>query len=252
MEKQAYDRLYEVEEKHWYHNACGKLVEIYLEQIKEETPNRLDILEIGCGTGGMLDVLGKYGKVTGLEISNYALNLCKKRHPEINLINGSANNLKMLFKENSFDVVTFFNVLYHKDIESDIDVLRDTHYILKLSGYVIGYEPAFKCLYRNNDKICHGIRRYTKNQIKDIMDSVGFQFVGSTYFNLVSFSPILLVKFIEKIKKFNKKKEVIELKLPSKIVNCLLNQIMFLERLWIKFFKRVPFGSSLLYIGRKG
>lgn len=251
MEKQAYDRLNEVEEQHWYHNACRRLVEIYLKHIKKEISNTLNILEVGCGTGGMLDVLSKYGNVTGLEVSRYGINLCKKKHPGIDLIQGSANNLKMLFKEKSFDVIAFFNVLYHKDIEDDISVLKGAYTILKPSGYVVLYEPAFNCLYRQNDKICHGIRRYSINDIKHIMDVVGFNLVTNTYFNSVSFFPVLMLKWIELFKNFYIEKEVVELKLPSMIINYLIMKIMSFERLWIHLFKKVPFGTSVLYVGKK-
>ena len=252
MEKQAYDKLYEVGEKHWYHDACRKLVDVYLKKIKEELPYDLNILDVGCGTGGMLGVLHKYGNVTGLEVSEYAINLCRKKYPEINIINESANNLRMLFKKETFDVIAFFNVLYHKDIEDDAGILKDAYTILKPFGYVILYEPAFKCLYRQNDRICHGVRRYSRNDIRRAMDIVGFNLVANTYFNSVSFFPVLILKWIELFENYNKGKEITELKLPSKIVNYVMMKIMSFERLWIRLFKDVPFGTSVFSIVRKG
>ncbi|MFQ5786550.1 MAG: class I SAM-dependent methyltransferase [Thermodesulfobacteriota bacterium] len=251
MEKQAYDKLYEVEKKHWYHDACRKLVDIYLTYIREELPYDLNILDVGCGTGGMLGVLHKYGNVTGLEVSRYAINLCKKKHPGIDLIQGSANDLKMLFKEETFDIIAFFNVLYHKNIENDFSILKDAYTILKPSGYIILYEPAFKCLYRQNDRICHGVRRYSRDDIRRMMDVAGFNLVANTYFNATSFFPVLMLKWTEGFKNINKEKEVVELKLPAMIVNLLLMKIMSFERLWIRLFKKIPFGTSVLYVGRK-
>jgi 2-polyprenyl-3-methyl-5-hydroxy-6-metoxy-1,4-benzoquinol methylase len=76
------------------------------------------ILEVGCGTGSIVDVLARQGcRVVGTDISNSAIDYGKKKYPDIDLKVGVAENLE--FKDRSFDIVLSFDVLEHLH---DVDV----------------------------------------------------------------------------------------------------------------------------------
>lgn len=69
-----------------------------------------DVLEIGCGTGDVIEALSEQGYVcTGVEISEEMLKLCKERH--LNVILGSADHVDC--PSNSFDVVFSQEVIEH-------------------------------------------------------------------------------------------------------------------------------------------
>ena len=69
-----------------------------------------DILEVGCGTGLILDRVSQFSKrTTGLDLSPGMLEVAKRRG--LDVVEGSARALP--FQDNSFDVVYSFKVLAH-------------------------------------------------------------------------------------------------------------------------------------------
>ena len=118
-------------------------------------------------------------------------------------------------------------------------------------GYIIIINPAFKCLFRDNDKICYGVRRYYAGQVKNMLLDAGFTPVIGTYFNAVSFFPLLTVTLLQRLGIARTENPAAELKLLPGFINEALKSIMTLERVCIRIFGKMPFGSSLLSVGRK-
>ena len=250
MQKKLYDFLYREEGNHWYHCARQDLLRVYFRQIAVEYGRKLRILDVGSGTGGMFNLLEEFGEVTGFEFSEYAAKLCRKKHPNTALRLGSANNLSELFPAQSFDIVTFFNVLYHQWIEDDAKVVKQAASLIRPGGYLILNEPAFKYLYRDNDKFCYGIRRYTEKEIRGILSTAGLSLDKSTYFNSLCFLPVLALSYLQRYGLMKKNTISNELNLLSGI-NTLLKYLMVLERIWIRVFGKMPLGVSILSIGKK-
>ncbi|MBN2452678.1 MAG: class I SAM-dependent methyltransferase [Candidatus Omnitrophica bacterium] len=251
MDNQAYDDLARVEDTHWYHTGRRKLVEYYMDSIRRGPCHQAGILDVGCGTGGMLETLRKYGAVTGLEISAHAAGICLRKHPSARIRIGSANDLDKTFAGEQFDIVTFFNVLYHEWILDDTRVLKEAFSLVRPGGFVVINEPAYKFLYRDNDRICMGKRRYTVPEIRDIMKAAGFNVARITYFNSISFLPLLLSSMLQRAGLFRSKKASDELGAPPPVVNGLLKFAMSCELAAIKIFGGFPFGVSILAVGRK-
>jgi pseudaminic acid biosynthesis-associated methylase len=93
----------------------------------KEIPKQAKILEIGCNVAAQLDGLKKLGftDLTGTDVSKYAIEKAKQKHPEINFYIGSA--LKLPFKDNEFDLVFTSGVLIHihpKDLPKAISEIQ--------------------------------------------------------------------------------------------------------------------------------
>lgn len=250
MKKEAYDQLYQAEDTCWYHNGLRKLVEISLRRIEKESCRRLKILDIGSGTGGMFNLLKKYGKITGLELSEYAIELNRRKHPDVTLKTGSANNLSELFPKPSFDLITFFNVLYHRWIEDDNEVLKQAASIVKPGGYIILVDAAFKCLYRYNDEFCYGGRRYSSREMCNKLSKAGFSVVKSTYFNSISFFPLLTLTLLQRFGVFKSDDRLDKLNELPFSFNETLKGIMSFERMVINILGGIPLGVSLLSVAQ--
>lgn len=92
------------------------------------------VLEVGCGIGTAAQTFVENGAIyTGIDISDYSIELSKKRFNLFNL-NGNfiVHNIEHLLPENQFDLIYSFGVLHHTyDIKKAIKNIYD---LLKESG----------------------------------------------------------------------------------------------------------------------
>lgn len=108
----------------------------YIKEFKEI--ENLTILDIGCGSGGMMIALSTLGaKVSGIEVDRGLFSLGKIRLKKINnaqiiLTDGK----KIPFPDNYFDAITCIHVIEH--VEQTIDeFLREVYRVLKPGGLVL-------------------------------------------------------------------------------------------------------------------
>lgn len=255
MHKRIYSQFFEIEDNHWWFVSRRKLVEDLLSPLVKYDKNNKG-LDIGCGTGGNLKLLKKYCfQVIGLDLSKYALKLARKKWPKYKFMHGDTNCLLNFFPQESFDLITIFNVLYHKWILDDLKVLKQVCTILKPGGYFVIIEPAFNILTRKHDFQVMGRKRYSLKECEKLLTNAGFRLIKSTYFNSISFIPACIIVFIDYItrlknKQFKKSKLVKEIQMPPFLINKLLLTLLSIERQIIKLSK-IPIGVSLFCIARK-
>src|SRR5262249_59164223 len=83
MMQHTYPILFEVEESHWWYVGRRRIIEAFVQDICAGLkPGRPRILDVGCGTGANLKMLGAHGEVAGVDISQQALELCRQRGVE--------------------------------------------------------------------------------------------------------------------------------------------------------------------------
>lgn len=108
VDDQEYEKLYKFEQSYWWHIGRRIVLKSLLQRFLSNRQNQ--ILEIGCGTGGNLKILGNWGTTLGLDNSEKALNFCKKKGLENVLLK---NAEQMDFSNESFDLVVALDVLEH-------------------------------------------------------------------------------------------------------------------------------------------
>ena len=79
MEKNEYAKMYGLENTYWWYRGLHELIERYVQRHAKKTVGPLFVLDAGCGTGRMLEILGNYGIAEGFDYSEEALNFCKKK-----------------------------------------------------------------------------------------------------------------------------------------------------------------------------
>jgi len=255
LNETLYRQLAEIEDKHWWLLYRRKLVRDFL--------SRLDIrkdrkgLDIGCGTGGNLPLLRGYcSSVTGMDLSEYALSLARKKHPDYDCINGDANNLSDLFGGDTFGLATVFNVLHHRWIDDEIKVLKQVYNILEPGGYLIITEPAFNILMRKHDRQALTKHRYRVSAFNGFLREAGFDVISSTYFGSVFFIPAFFISVVERVrglgdKPVNEKEQVSELSIPAEKINACMLAFMDLERTIIRVVRKLPVGIGFLCVAQK-
>src|SRR5215210_3321843 len=83
MEKEQYDLMFAQEERHWWYVGMRRISAALLERyppLSDGAGGRpLDILDAGCGSGGMTRYLEQHGRVWGVDLAPEALTLAKQR-----------------------------------------------------------------------------------------------------------------------------------------------------------------------------
>ena len=103
-------------------------------------PGRVQILEVGCGTGHWLEALRASGRhLTGLDYSAGMLARAQRRVQGTTLIRGDANRLPL--PDHSFDRVFCINAIHH--FPDKPSFLADARRILRPGGKVwsVGLDP---------------------------------------------------------------------------------------------------------------
>lgn len=95
-----------------------------------------DILEVGCGRGGGSEWIARAQKprsMTGLDLSENAISLCRERYelPNLKYVRGDAQQLP--FADNSFDIVLNIESSHH--YPSMVKFLHEVCRVLKPGGY---------------------------------------------------------------------------------------------------------------------
>ena len=220
------------------------LLDLFI-NINMEMPKKL--LDTGCGTGGMLRYLKKYGFVIGSDVSMTALEFCRKRG-ETHLV--LSNSLRLPFQNNSLDVITAFGVIEHLD--DDTTMLKELYRVCKPEGRLFILTSAFQFLWSYHDDANEHKRRYTRGGLSDRVGQSGFRIEKICYVNTFLFPVILLIRLIQKIFYNNRKLDKVKRDIitPPFGINKLLTYILQLEARLIRR-RDLPFGVSLICVAQK-
>lgn len=201
------------------------------------------LLDIGCGTGGLLEDLQDLFNVEGVDPSLQARTFCTDKN--ILSLPGTAEHLP--YDSNQFDVITMSDVLEH--VDNDAKAISEAYRVLQPGGYLLITVPAHPFLFGKHDKALEHFRRYTKSQLSSLIELVPFELKKLTYTNPLLFLPALFIQILDH---FSTKEQ------PSTTRNgCLprpLNELAkawyFVEANWLSCFS-IPFGLSLLCLVQK-
>src|SRR5215207_2895995 len=117
MDAELYDELHRVEQTHWWFRARRHIVwSLVRRHVDGGANRRLQVCELGCGTGGNLASIASEHDVTGVECSPQAIEYA--RHSLGNRVRFGSLPYDTNLPPDSFDVVLITDVLEH--IENDV------------------------------------------------------------------------------------------------------------------------------------
>ena len=129
FDPELYSGLFELEAEHFWFKSRNKLLTWTL---KKYFPEATSLLEIGCGTGYVLDGLQQNFnriKFSGSELFDKGLEYAKQRCPLINLFQLDAREMNFI---NKFDIIGAFDVIEH--IKEDDLILQNMYKAVKEGG----------------------------------------------------------------------------------------------------------------------
>jgi 2-polyprenyl-3-methyl-5-hydroxy-6-metoxy-1,4-benzoquinol methylase len=214
-------------------NHASTIRESYLRTAKSQVSliqkytRGTNLLDIGCAQGFFLFSASKAGYTTkGIEISQDAVEYARE---EFGLDVEAKPFEELRFPENSFDVVTLWQVLEH--VPYPLMVLNEVHRILKPGGLVVASTPNIegipaKILRKRwwDIKRLH-LNQFTTKTLQDIFKNAGFKNMSPvSYRGFVSLS-ILLTMILKYLDAYEQLKSLFN---PDSILGKILNNIMLI------------------------
>ncbi len=147
------------------------------------------VAEVGAGVGNFSKLLleGNIKSLIAFEPSDNMYPLLKKAlrgDKRSNAINAFFGQEKI---SKRFDTVIYVNVLEH--IKDDASELVYAYDALVAGGHLLIFVPALSWLYSNLDRDVGHFRRYTKSNLKMLVQEAGFTVVEARYFDVAGIIP---------------------------------------------------------------
>ena len=212
------------------------------------------MLDVGCGTGGTTRFLLRYGPVVGLDRSRLSLEHARRKAPEAALVQADANHLGALFAPASFDLISFFNVLYHRWMRDDQAILDGAARLLRPGGHLLLTEPAFDILMRRHDRLDMGKRRYRLRDFRRYFDTAGLRFQGGQYFNALAVPACVALALLDRMRPPDSDDDADErageMAVPAAPLNEAVRRYMRVESRLLGALS-IPVGVTLIAVARK-
>jgi SAM-dependent methyltransferase len=235
------------ERRHWWFVGRRRIVASVLEAMLGGRRG-LRILDIGCGTGGMIPVLSPFGRVTGIDPAEAAIHYSRERY------GGQAELLQVDFPRDlppgrDYDLVTLFDVLEHLD--DDRVALGRAADLLGDAGRMILTVPAHRFLWSPHDEINRHRRRYAFGELRERLLGAGLQIHRMSYFNTLLFPVVWAARLVRR-KLARKGDRRSDFRIERDWINNLLSDLFGFERHLLKRLN-LPIGVSILAVaGRRG
>jgi SAM-dependent methyltransferase len=239
MDKTLYDLDAWQTDRHWWHVGRRRILSKILARFLPGKDR--NILEVGCGTGGNLAMLSRFGRVEGIEAHGPGVAIARARNPGLSVREGGLPDLL----EKKYDTICLFDVLEH--IDDDADAIAWIEHHLTPGGWAMLTVPAYQWLWTRHDELSHHKRRYTRSSLISLL-AKNFDVAYSTYFNTHLFLAILIVILGGRL--FGRDSGAIHATVASfGWTNAVLTNVFAAERMWLPTLS-LPFGISIFVAAR--
>jgi SAM-dependent methyltransferase len=245
MRDDEYRAMFDLEERLWWYDGMRGITASLLGPALTEKNNRR-LLDLGCGTGYSLVWLRdrfKFAEVYGVDLSPHAAAFWHARALDTVTL---ATADKLPFPNNSFDLVTCFDVIYQLNDERASDAVSEMHRVLKPGGLLFIREPAYQWMRGGHDIAVGTHRRYTVTDLRRLLRARGLKPRRSTYANTLLFWAAAPHRLLSKLRGSTES----DVKPVPRWLNTLLGGALKLEA---RMLRRIafPFGLSVITLAEK-
>jgi SAM-dependent methyltransferase len=241
-----YEELAKLEAENFWFVARNRIIKWLAKRVLSVNGN---YLEVGCGTGFVLQMLQKTfsgWKICATEAQPEGIEFARKRvSADVSFFQMDACNIPF---RDEFDAIGAFDVIEH--IPDDVAAIAQIHSAIKPGGHFILSVPQHMFLWSKYDEAgCH-FRRYSADELETKLKAAGFSILMSTSFNSLLLPLMMLSRAMKKGDEGGAVDVLEELRL-SYAVNFGLSVILRIEFMLIRLGVRFPFGGSRIVVALK-
>jgi len=244
FDPQLFPELAELEARNFWFRARNALIILAL---KRYFPGFSNFLEIGCGTGYVLQGVAEAfpaAQLCATEAQTEGMRFAANRVPRAAFMQLDARRMPF---DREFDVVGAFDVIEH--IDDDHAVLGGLYRAANPGGGVLLTVPQHPFLWSEYDVRAHHVRRYTADELKRKIEQAGFRIARMTSF-VSLLLPLMLISRRARNTSSADYDPLAELRIGG-AASTLLELVLGFERLLIRSGLSLPFGGSLLVVAQK-
>jgi ubiquinone/menaquinone biosynthesis C-methylase UbiE len=231
------------EQTYWWHLGRLKIIQTYVEKAKKDK-KKFKIMNVGCGTGGTINMLERYGSVDNVDVSDEAIKFMKKcGYTRLTKV----DDIKLPFNDKTYDMVGAFDVLEH--IDKQVAALREWSRVLKDDGAIVVTVPAYQWLWTEHDVSLHHYRRYTTKRLAAAAAEAGLVPQKKSYAIVFSLPLVVGFRYLNKLLGRKNDSETSYVDVPNWI-NSFFSQLLYVEAK-IHNTISLPVGTSVVGIFRK-
>jgi SAM-dependent methyltransferase len=221
MERFVYEQMAELDERHWWYRARREIIAALIRRTAMP-PAGGALLEIGCGTGHNLAMLGQFGTIDALELDDQARSIAEKRLGR-NVMRAPLPELAGV-PDRHYDLIGAFDVIEH--IDDDEAAIASIAGKLKPTGKFMMTVPAHAWMWSAHDRVNHHKRRYSKRGLRQLIERSPLRLDSIGYFNSLLFPVAVAQRLASKALR----KDDADLKLPPTPLNTALERTFAAER----------------------
>jgi len=232
MERVVYEQMAELDQRHWWYRARREVIAALIRR-RAMPPASARILEVGCGTGHNLAMLGQFGRVDAVELDEEARSIAADRLGR-DVMGSPLPELAGV--PDDYDLIGAFDVIEH--IDDDRAALATIASRLTPGGKLVLTVPAHGWMWSAHDVVNHHKRRYSKAALRRLIEGSPLRLDAIGYFNSLLFPLAVAQRTASKIAG----RDDADVKLPAAPLNRALEKAFAAER---HLIGRVPMPPGL-------
>jgi SAM-dependent methyltransferase len=230
-------------DEHWWYRGRRRIVRAELERLGLPPDARL--LDAGCGSGQLLDLLSEFGRPVGVDPDLESVACAAARGRDVI----AAGLPELPFPDATFAACTCLDVLEH--LPDDTAALAELARVTRPGGALLVTVPAYESLWSSHDEANEHLRRYRARNVRALAQRAGCITERVTYFNTLLLAPAAIVRLAERLRRRPRAATASDLDLTPRALNGALEVPLRIEAALLRHGGRLPAGLSLLAVLRR-
>jgi len=251
MEATEYAVMHAAEDHHWWYVGLHDLVIRLVQAERERVRRPLFILDAGCGTGRLCQLMQPFGEVGGCDIHPLAVEATAKRGIDPVLQRDLVAD-ELGFEQ--YDLITCMDVLVHRNVTDEVLAMHNLYRALRKGGLLLIQVAAFELLRGTHDAAVHSVRRYRWSRVVGLLESAGFTVQFASHRLCLPFLPAILWRSFSRLfpRCVNKDHIASDTGQPCpRLLNRLLTSYVKAENVLLTLGVYSPIGMSIFAAARK-